>query len=62
MVISDGPNPETNAADLYRPYANGMGVWSRSGRTKKLRRVLSTRADGVVLVECRAGGLEVSIS
>jgi competence protein ComEC len=52
IVISDGPQGETCVADKYRLRASGWKVYSRSRREYKDRKVLTTRKDGAIQIEC----------
>lgn len=50
VIVSDGPETDTNAVDKYRKVATGYTVTKRSGETDK-RYCLTTRKDGVIKVE-----------
>jgi beta-lactamase superfamily II metal-dependent hydrolase len=49
-IISDGPEGETSATDLYSAKTKGFTVHKRSGGTEE-RKCLSTRTDGVIVVK-----------
>jgi competence protein ComEC len=49
-IISDGPEGETSATDLYSQKTRGFTVHKRSGGTEE-RKCLTTRNDGVIVVE-----------
>lgn len=49
-IISDGPEGETSATDLYSAKTKGFTVHKRSGGTEE-RKCLTTRKDGVIVVK-----------
>lgn len=49
-IISDGPEGETSATDLYLGQTKGFTVHKRSGGTEE-RKCLTTRNDGVIVVK-----------
>ncbi len=49
-IISDGPEGETSATDLYSQKTRGFTVYKRSGGTEE-RKCLTTRNDGVIVVK-----------
>lgn len=55
VLVSDGPVSETSAVDRYRNHARGWPVWSRSTGERADRWVLTTRSDGVLVVEWGRG-------
>ncbi len=65
VLVSDGPLSDTSAIEKYRRKAKGWNVRSRSTNQYTERWVLTTRSDGVIVVECFSSGgqnyLEVSI-
>ncbi len=54
VIISDGPQQETCVADDYRRKVVEPGwlVHSLSGGESKNRKVLTTRRDGAIQIEC----------
>jgi beta-lactamase superfamily II metal-dependent hydrolase len=49
-IISDGPETDTSARDRYSRKSKGWRVYSRNGESKE-RKCLTTRNDGVIIVE-----------
>lgn len=56
VIASDGPISDTSAIDKYGARARGWLVHSRRGNASKDRRVLTTRCDGVINIECYVSG------
>jgi beta-lactamase superfamily II metal-dependent hydrolase len=51
IVVSDGPATDTSAVSRYSALAKGWKVHHRSGAADDTRKCVTTRSDGVVLVE-----------
>jgi hypothetical protein len=56
VVISDGVSTTTNASSRYSQKAQGWEVHHRSGGADEVRKCLTTRSDGVVLIEFGPNG------
>lgn len=50
-IISDGPAGETSATSRYSTVSRGWRVYRRSGGSEE-RKCVTTRKDGVIVVEC----------
>jgi len=50
-VVSDGPETETSAVDLYSSKSSGWRVHHRNGGSSEVRRCITTRKDGVITVK-----------
>jgi len=62
VLVSDGPGCDTSAVSKYCGHARGWPVLSRSRRNSRERQVLTTRSDGVLVVECSSSGAQNYLS
>ncbi|QNF31218.1 MBL fold metallo-hydrolase (plasmid) [Adhaeribacter swui] len=55
-IISDGPQGDTCVAHKYRAKTVGWKIHSRSSKSSNERKVLTTRKDGSIQIECYESG------